>query len=139
MSSTRRGRPGGAEHGQDLVEYALALPMLLVLILAIMEGGVLVMRYNTVANAAREGARAGLLPATAACNLACRDGRASAAALALTEGLDQSAIQVDVNSSDVMVSVEVRYQSPLITAPLAALVGGDGIVELRSVTTMQRE
>lgn len=130
---------GRREDGQDLLEYALVLPMMLVIILAIVEGGVLVMRFNTVANAAREGARAGLLPVTAACDLACRDGQATAAALTLTEGLDQDAIQVSVASSNTSIQVEVSYRSPLMTSPLLTLAGSDGDVNLRSVATMQRE
>jgi len=47
--------------GQDLVEMALILPLLLALLLGIIEFGVAVWRYNTLANAAREGARAGVV------------------------------------------------------------------------------
>ena len=45
--------------GQELVEYALTLPILLLLVLGIMEFGLAIFAYNTVANAAREGARVG--------------------------------------------------------------------------------
>ncbi|MFW6136393.1 MAG: TadE family protein, partial [Chloroflexota bacterium] len=43
--------------GQELVEYALTLPIFLLLVIGIMEFGVTVFVYNTMANAAREGAR----------------------------------------------------------------------------------
>ncbi|MHB1357607.1 MAG: TadE/TadG family type IV pilus assembly protein [Anaerolineae bacterium] len=47
--------------GQELVEYALILPILLALLLGIMELGVAVLNYNTMSNAAREAARTGTL------------------------------------------------------------------------------
>ena len=43
--------------GQELVEYAIILPVLLMLLLGIAEFSVLVLAYDSVANAAREGAR----------------------------------------------------------------------------------
>ncbi len=46
------------DEGQDLVEFALIAPLLFLLLFGILEFGVVIWRYNTVANAAREGARA---------------------------------------------------------------------------------
>jgi hypothetical protein len=76
------------EEGQDIVEYALILPFLLLLTFMIIEGGWLIFRYNTVANAAREGARAGIIPVSATCNQTCVQNKVVAAATALTTGLD---------------------------------------------------
>jgi Flp pilus assembly protein TadG len=45
------------EKGQTLVELALVLPVFLMLFFAILDGARLAMDYNTVAHAAREGAR----------------------------------------------------------------------------------
>ena len=45
------------DEGQDLVEFALVAPLLFLLLFGIMEFGVAVWHYNTIANAAREGAR----------------------------------------------------------------------------------
>lgn len=50
-------RRAAREAGQELVEFALILPLLLLLLLGIIEVGRLVFSYNTIANAAREGAR----------------------------------------------------------------------------------
>ncbi|MHB9033943.1 MAG: TadE family protein [Anaerolineae bacterium] len=47
--------------GQELVEFALILPVLLALLLGIMELGVAVLNYNTMSNAAREAARKGVV------------------------------------------------------------------------------
>ncbi len=51
--ATRRGD----ERGAALVEFALALPLLLVVIAGIVDFGFVFQRYEVVTNAAREGAR----------------------------------------------------------------------------------
>ena len=50
------------EDAAQLVEFALVLPMLLLLILGIAEFGFIFQRYEVVTNAAREGARMAVLP-----------------------------------------------------------------------------
>ena len=46
-----------ARHGQALVEFALVIPLFLLLLVAIFDLGRAVFAYNTLTNAAREGAR----------------------------------------------------------------------------------
>ena len=60
--STTAHRP--QEAGQELVEFALILPLLLLLFFGIIEVGRLMLSYNTIANAAREGARYGIVDPT---------------------------------------------------------------------------
>lgn len=50
-----------SERGQELIEFALTLPLLLLLVLGIIEYGFLFQEYEVVTNAAREGARIGSL------------------------------------------------------------------------------
>jgi Flp pilus assembly protein TadG len=50
-----------SERGAELVEFALTLPLLLLLVLGIIEFGFLFQEYEVVTNAAREGARVGAL------------------------------------------------------------------------------
>jgi Flp pilus assembly protein TadG len=50
------------ERGQAIIELALTLPLLLVIVLGIFDFGFLFQRYEVVTNAAREGARVGVLP-----------------------------------------------------------------------------
>jgi Flp pilus assembly protein TadG len=50
-----------SERGAELVEFALTLPLLLLLVLGIIEFGFLFQEYEVVTNAAREGARIGAL------------------------------------------------------------------------------
>ena len=47
------------EQGAELVEFALTLPLLLLLVLGIIEFGFLFQEYEVVTNASREGARLG--------------------------------------------------------------------------------
>jgi Flp pilus assembly protein TadG len=55
MRSQRRRRRG--QRGQSLVEFAFVLPIIVVVIAAFIEIGRAVFAYNTIANAARQGAR----------------------------------------------------------------------------------
>lgn len=56
--SRRRGRAKGARSGgQSLVEFALVIPIIVLLVVAFVEIGRAVFAYNTIANAARQGAR----------------------------------------------------------------------------------
>ena len=74
-------RAARREAGQELVEFALILPLLLLLFLGIIEFGRAILAYNTIANAAREGARYGIVDPD-------RHGRhQSSSARALTAGL----------------------------------------------------
>ncbi len=58
MLNSRRGR------GQAMTEFALLLPIMLMLVLGIFEFGRAFYYYSALANAAREGARYGLTHAT---------------------------------------------------------------------------
>lgn len=55
----RRRRPRDA--GQSLVEFALVIPVFLLLLVALFDVGLAVFSYNTLTNAAREGARTAIV------------------------------------------------------------------------------
>ena|ERR1041385_1120202 len=85
-----------AEQGQSAVEFALVLPLLIVLLLGILEFGIAFYHYLTLADAARVGARkaitvriGGTSPTDAA--QAVRDAAG---------GLDQSRLDVSVDDPD---------------------------------------
>ena len=60
---TRRRARWSDESGAELIEFALSLPILLLLVvLGIIDFGLLFRRYEVVTNAAREGARVAILP-----------------------------------------------------------------------------
>jgi len=56
MTRNRRRRHPG-ERGQSLVEFAFVLPIIVLVIVAFIEIGRAVFAWNTIANAARQGAR----------------------------------------------------------------------------------
>jgi len=59
---TRTAARWSDESGAELIEFALVLPLLLLVILGIIDFGFLFQRYEVVTNAAREGARVAVLP-----------------------------------------------------------------------------
>ncbi len=62
MSAMRRRLLGmRARPGQSLVEFALVLPILLILLLGILDFGRAVAAYNSVSNGARSGARVAIV------------------------------------------------------------------------------
>jgi Flp pilus assembly protein TadG len=51
-----------SERGQAVIEMALTLPLLLMVVFGIIDFGFMFQRYEVITNAAREGARLGVLP-----------------------------------------------------------------------------
>jgi len=60
------------EEAAQLVEFALVLPLLLLVLLGIAEFGFIFQRYEVVTNAAREGARMAVLPGYTAADVDAR-------------------------------------------------------------------
>ncbi len=133
----------GAESGQDLVEYALVLPLFLLLMFSTIEFGFLFFQYTMVVNAAREGARTGIVVDTTACGRDCLEDRIEAAVRSKMTSVDPHKVEVTslwptVNYQP-LVQVTVRYQTGFITGALIEEMGGNGSVTLASTATMQRE
>jgi hypothetical protein len=132
------------EKGQDLIEYALVLPLLLLVMLGIMEFGILFWNYNTIANAAREGARAGIIPGVTPEEIRTR-------ALDSMVGLNHDLLDtatgvnptnmngIELNTTPNTIQVTVVYNTRLITAPMIGAVTGDGTITLSARATMNRE
>lgn len=59
---TRTRARWSGESGAELIEFALVLPLLLLVVLGIIDFGFLFQRYEVITNAAREGARVAVLP-----------------------------------------------------------------------------
>lgn len=125
-------RPPVQEDGQVLVEYALVLPVLLLFLFGIIELGIIVFSYDTIANAAREGARYGVVHAGDA-------GGIEMAARRLTSGLNQARLQVNSTTTGSIVRVEIEYPVTLITGIIVQAAGGDPTLELRVAASMQIE
>ncbi len=115
-------------YGQDLVEMALILPLLLALLFGIVEFGVAVWRYNTVANAAREGARAGVVDECSAD--AVRDGVDR-----LIVGLEPPP-SVDRDDAGGVCTVTVTYPHQLITGGFFQTFGVPATINLSATSAM---
>jgi Flp pilus assembly protein TadG len=137
-----------SDRGAELVEFALALPLLLVVFGGIVDFGLLLHRQQVVTTAAREGARLAVLPGYGLADVQARveayvrEGTSNPAAapvttmqlvtLAAGSGPPVQAAQVVVNLSDEF----------LILGPLVSLAGGTGSfgsITLTATSTMRVE
>ena len=146
--------PGGlgtrirSERGAELIEFALALPLMLVLMTGVFDFGLAFQQYEVVTNAAREGARLGSLGAGyVEADIQARVD-AYCVAAGLQGGCPAESVAVDRHASfDVAgqpvsaVQVTVNYpHSFMLVGPLLQLVNGSlGTVTLRATSTMRCE
>ena len=86
--------------GQSLVEFALAVPVIILLFMGIFDLGRAIFAYNTVSNAARDGAR-----------LAIVDQRTTAGVSNAAQAAADQATGLGLDPTDVN-EVRVRYLSP---------------------------
>lgn len=119
------------ESGQELVEYAMILPLLLLLLLGIIEFSIIIFSYDTIANAAREGARVAIIPAAS-------DAEVMAAVLSRALALNLTSDEVTITRGHV-VRVEVAHPVNLMTGPLIEAAGGSPTLLLRTAATMMTE
>jgi Flp pilus assembly protein TadG len=122
-----------SDRGQDIVEYALVLPLLMLLLLGIVEFGLAIWRYDTVSNAGREVARCGIIYA----NVSATNGIETCIDTAIAHwglglGLTQDDFQVTITDDEIRVQVDYEHQ------PITGLVIGAAL-PMRTVTTMQNE
>jgi Flp pilus assembly protein TadG len=120
-----------------LVEYALILPLLLLLTLGVLEFGIIIYQYNAIGNAAREGARVGIICSN-------NDAAVEAATRAMTTALDPARLQVNIDPPGnrcraPLVEVEVTYAAEPITGIIIDALGGDLTIPLRAVARMRME
>jgi Flp pilus assembly protein TadG len=137
-----------SETGAELVEFALVLPIVLLVFGGIVDFGLLLQRQQVVTNAAREGARLAVLPGYTTTDVQSRvtqfvrEGINSTAAapsttvtmVTLTPGTGPAfqAARVQVTLAD----------SFLILGPIVSLAGGTGsfgTIALTATTTMRIE
>lgn len=118
--------------GQSLVEFALVVPIFLILVFGVVDGVRAVFAYNTIANASREGARYAMVHGS---NSSSAVGPGNTSALTVyvqkyTDGLGASSVTITPtwpggsNDAGGKVKVDVQYQwkpmfsSLLHTGPL---------------------
>jgi Flp pilus assembly protein TadG len=154
-AAKRRGANGTlSEQGQDLVEFALILPLLLLLLLGIIEFGLAVFHYNSIANVGREVARFGSVhpsdgdleefiftdPTTYTEHIRrwTRGLIVDTETLSITYALnDPGEILSSTLSSTVQVTV--TYKHEFLTGPVILVLGENSTIDLRAVSTMYTE
>jgi len=144
-SLTRCRRRWSAQDGAELIEFALVLPLMLLLLLGILDFGLLFQRYHVVTNAAREGARIAVLP-----GYADEDVEARVAQFLNAGGLTEtptttvgSPNYIDVGGQCIVtrpVTVEYPFTYSAIGA-LAAYFGGGGFTRsgIQATASMRSE
>jgi Flp pilus assembly protein TadG len=145
LNGTRRS--WRSERGAELLELAVALPILLLVVAGIVDFGIMFQRYEVVTNAAREGARVGILP-----DYAVADVQARVSSYLAASGLNDAAPVPTVTYGSVEVTpggptmdtVTVRVEYPhsfIFLGPVAGMFGGGGTSDLMlaAVSTMRRE
>ncbi len=119
--------------GQDLIEFALVLMLLLMLTFGTVDLARVVMTYNTLSNAAREGARYGII------HDHNDEGQIKAQALTLTTGTGVTAGDITVTRGGGVIEVVVTHDTPLITGFLIAAAGGSNTLTLTATSQMRLE
>jgi Flp pilus assembly protein TadG len=135
------------EDGAELLELAIALPILMLIIGGVIDFAILFQRYEVVTNAAREGARVAVLPDFATTDVQNRV-TSYLAASGLTDAAPAPAVSFTTSDvgvggpsiSTVTVTVQYPHQFLLLT-PLSALVGGGphATIMLKAASTMRQE
>lgn len=141
----RVGQRAAFESGAELIEFALVLPLLLLLIAGLVDFGLMLQRYEVVTNAAREGARLWTLPGYSFADVQARVADyVSAGGLTQTPTTTGAPYAIPAGAGNPPLSgirVTVTYPHTFVfLGPVAALFGGSfGQVTLRAVSTMRLE
>jgi len=113
LKSGRYGRRPNRKRGQALVEFALVIPLFLLLLSGIMDFGVMLFQRMTIINSAREGARAAvMIPA---------DSNGHVTEVAIDQAAWGAAVStaneagVSISNSDVQVTCIQTHSSPSST------------------------
>lgn len=152
----------GSERGQAIIELALTLPLLLLIVLGVFDFGLMFQKYEVVTNAAREGARVGVLPDYTPADAALRAQqymavgglpvstapRVCGAAIAANSWCAQAVVSnTTITGSSpprsvdqITMTVEFDYEYQFV-GPMMSLFGGSslGVGRLRAVSTMRIE
>jgi Flp pilus assembly protein TadG len=145
-----------SERGNALIEFALVLPLLLIIFAGIVDFGLLFQRSEVVTNAAREGARIAVLPGYSTNDVRLRVRQYVQEGLNLTAGQVAAALP-DANITVAApnpplttaggatlsaLTVTVRFQHTyIILGPVLGLIGGNWAANtlLTATSTMRVE
>ena len=118
--------------GQSLVEWALILPVLLLVLMVIIDLGRVTYTYSALFNSTREGARYATIYPDDTSGI-------TAAVRRMAVGLDPSLITVTTSRPTARtVRILATYRFAVVT-PIAATFLGSNTITLRTQTTMRTE
>jgi Flp pilus assembly protein TadG len=131
--------------GQSLVELALLLPLLLLFLMMILDLGRAVYYYSVIHNAAREGARYGIVHYHNVTTSAALTASIITTAKELAIGIDPADLTITtpgipafpIETGDILV-VKAEYSFSAVT-PLVNLFIDGGFIDLSSTSTMYFE
>jgi len=120
------------QRGQDLMEYALVLPIMLLILMSILDLGRVVYVYSSLHNSVRDGARYGIISPTDAAGI-------ESVVFDKAVGLDPADLVVSVvQPNQEIIQVGATYQFTAVSPVVAALIGGNPW-EVGSQATMRVE
>ena len=132
-----------SERGAELIEFAIALPLLLFVIAGIVDFGMMFQTYEAVTNAAREGARVGVLPGYDPPDVQARvDAYLAAAGLTGPRTTTVTNVPVATPAGTFTArSVDVQYTYQFaILGGFAPMFGGNfGSINLNAISVMRTE
>ena len=123
------------QKGQALVEFTIVLPILMLLIMGIFQFGMMLNAYITIGNAAREGARAGIIGST--------DAEIRNLIISTSPSLEPENLTVSITPSETnrisggTLTVNVTYNYKLTVPIISSLF--NNVIVLKGQTTMRVE
>ena len=123
------------QEGQALVEFALILPILLLLVMGILQFGMMLNSYLSIENASREGARAGIIGSS--------DSEIKSTVIATSPSLDPNIVIVTITPTEAnrksgeTLTVKVTYNYILNVPIISSLF--NNVIELNGQTSMRVE
>lgn len=115
--------------GQSLVEFALILPLFMLIVLGVFDFGRAIYGYSALHNAAREGARYGAIHP---CDAAGITNMAQQMAVGLGEGVTVTPAIEYVGAVPERIRVRVSYQFNTVTPLIGNFLGSGGSITLSS-------
>ena len=148
MAALTFGKRLRGERGAEIIEMALVTPIFLIIIAAMFDFGFLFRSWEVATNAAREGARIGLLPSYK-CDGTTTDVKDRVDAYMASAGFNAAAYQVKQMTQQFptgagtftgcAVSVEITQPMPMLSTFGALFGDAFGSVPLRATSVMRTE
>ncbi len=123
------------EKGQSTLELAFVLPVIIMIITAIIDFGLLFNNYLIISNAAREGARNAVIGTA--------DAQIAVIMSSITGTLDQASMSITIEPAESIrkkgdeITVTVGYDNSLITPVISALVPNPVHIVAKTVMRME--